>query len=65
MCGAVIHGPGDVRVEERPAPVITAPTDAIIRLAATYVCGSDLWSWRGTDPVTEPTLGNLGLLTVR
>jgi threonine dehydrogenase-like Zn-dependent dehydrogenase len=50
-----MYAPGDVRVEERPDPAITAPTDAIIRLAATCVCGSDLWSWRGTDPVTRPT----------
>jgi threonine dehydrogenase-like Zn-dependent dehydrogenase len=50
-----MYAPGDVRVEERPDPAITAPTDAIIRLAATCVCGSDLWSWRGTDPVTQPT----------
>ncbi len=55
MRGAVLYGPGDIRVEERPDPVIAAPTDAIIRLAATCVCGSDLWSWRGTDPVTQPT----------
>jgi threonine dehydrogenase-like Zn-dependent dehydrogenase len=55
MRGAVTYAPGDVRVEERPDPAITAPTDAIIRLAATCVCGSDLWSWRGTDPVTQPT----------
>jgi threonine dehydrogenase-like Zn-dependent dehydrogenase len=42
-------------VEDRPDPQITAPTDAIIRLAATCVCGSDLWSWRGVEPVTQPT----------
>jgi threonine dehydrogenase-like Zn-dependent dehydrogenase len=50
-----MYGPGDVRVEERADPAIINPTDAIIRLAATCVCGSDLWSWRGTDPVTQPT----------
>jgi threonine dehydrogenase-like Zn-dependent dehydrogenase len=50
-----MYGPGDVRVEERPDPVIIKPTDAIVRLAATCVCGSDLWPWRGTDPVTQPT----------
>lgn len=55
MRGAVMYAPGDVRVEERPDPAITAPTDPIIRLTATCVCGSDLWSWRGTDPVTQPT----------
>ena len=50
-----MYAPGDLRVEGRPDPAITAPTDAIIRLAATCVCGSDLWTWRGTDPVTQPT----------
>jgi threonine dehydrogenase-like Zn-dependent dehydrogenase len=55
MRGAVMYAPGDVRVEERPDPAIINPTDAIIRLAATCVCGSDLWCWRGTDPVTQPT----------
>jgi len=54
MRGAVIHGPGDVRVEDLPEPVILAPTDAIVRLTATCVCGSDLWDFRGINPVTEP-----------
>jgi threonine dehydrogenase-like Zn-dependent dehydrogenase len=55
MRGAVIYAPGDVRVEQRDNPVITKPTDAIIKLAATCVCGSDLWDWRGINPVTRPT----------
>jgi threonine dehydrogenase-like Zn-dependent dehydrogenase len=55
MRGVVIHSPGDVRVEDRPDPVIVDPTDAIIRLSSTCVCGSDLWNFRGIDPVTEPT----------
>jgi threonine dehydrogenase-like Zn-dependent dehydrogenase len=54
MRGAVMYGPGDVRVEERDDPTIVKPTDAIIRLAATSVCGSDLWDWRGINPVTQP-----------
>ena len=47
MRGAVMHGPGDVRVEEREAPQIVEPTDAIIRVSAACVCGSDLWPYRG------------------
>ena len=43
MRGAVLHAPGDVRLEERDDPTIVEPTDAIIRLSATCVCGSDLW----------------------
>jgi len=54
MRGAVIYAPGDVRVVDREDPKIQAPTDAIIRVSATCVCGSDLWAYRGIDPVTEP-----------
>src|SRR6266567_3263191 len=55
MRGAVLYAPGDVRFEDRPDPTIANPTDAIIRMSATCVCGSDLWPYRGTDPVTAPT----------
>jgi threonine dehydrogenase-like Zn-dependent dehydrogenase len=54
MQGAVLYGPRDVRFEERPDPTIIEPTDAIIRIAATCVCGSDLWPYRGIEPVTQP-----------
>ncbi len=54
MRGAVIHAPGDVRFEERDDPKINHPTDAIIRTVVTCVCGSDLWAYRGVDPVGEP-----------
>src|SRR5215211_2579167 len=49
MRGAVMHGPGDVRVEEREAPQIVEPTDAVIRVSAACVCGSDLWPYRGIE----------------
>ena len=49
-----MHAHGDVRVEDLPEPTIQAPTDAIIRLAAARVCGSDLWPHRGSDEVSEP-----------
>jgi threonine dehydrogenase-like Zn-dependent dehydrogenase len=55
MRGAVIHGPRDVRFEERPAPKLERPTDAIIRISAACVCGSDLWPYRGANPITAPT----------
>ena len=42
-----MHGPGDVRVEDREAPRIVEPADAIIRVSAACVCGSDLWPYRG------------------
>jgi threonine dehydrogenase-like Zn-dependent dehydrogenase len=54
MRGAVIHGTGDVRFEERKDPGIVAPTDAIVRLSATCICGSDLWDYRGVNAVPEP-----------
>src|SRR5436853_5520727 len=55
MRGAVLYAPGDVRFEERDVPTIIKPTDAIIRMSATCVCGSDLWPYRGINPVPEPT----------
>jgi threonine dehydrogenase-like Zn-dependent dehydrogenase len=54
MRGVVMHAPGDVRVDDLPEPTIQQPTDAIIRLAAACVCGSDLWPYRGADEVSEP-----------
>jgi threonine dehydrogenase-like Zn-dependent dehydrogenase len=55
MRGAVLHAPGDVRLEERDDPTIVEPTDAILRLSATCVCGSDLWPYRGVEAVPGPT----------
>src|SRR3954466_2323969 len=54
MLGAVLYGPGDVRFEERETPTILEPTDAILRISATCVCGSDLWPYRGIQPIKEP-----------
>src|SRR5438093_9683279 len=55
MQGAILYGPRDVRFEERAAPRIIEPTDAVIKMSATCVCGSDLWPYRGINPTTEPT----------
>ena len=54
MKGTVLYGPGDIRFEEVPEPKIEKPTDAIIRIAATCVCGSDLWPYRGISPGNGP-----------
>lgn len=54
MRGTILYGAGDVRVEDRPDPVIQEPTDAIVRTVATCVCGSDLWPFRGIDKVRRP-----------
>jgi threonine dehydrogenase-like Zn-dependent dehydrogenase len=55
MKGTVLYGPRDVRFEERAAPTIIKPTDVIIRISATCVCGSDLWPYRGISSFPEPT----------
>ncbi|HKQ86247.1 MAG TPA: zinc-dependent alcohol dehydrogenase family protein [Candidatus Acidoferrales bacterium] len=55
MKGTVLYGRGDVRFEECETPKIIEPTDAVIRIAATCVCGSDLWPYRGIQPIAQPT----------
>jgi threonine dehydrogenase-like Zn-dependent dehydrogenase len=47
MRAAMFHGPGDVRIEQVPDPRIEAPTDAVVRVTAACICGSDLWPYRG------------------
>ncbi len=47
-----IHGTKDIRLEERPVPTIDAPTDAIIKVVAGCICGSDLWPYRGENDIT-------------
>lgn len=54
MLATVLHGPGDVRFEDVAEPKILKPTDAIIKLSATCICGSDLWPYRGLQPQTGP-----------
>ena len=49
MRGVIMHAPGDVRVEEREKPTIIEQTDAVIRVTAACVCGSDLWPYRGAE----------------
>ena len=55
MQGAVLHGPRDIRFENQPEPKISKPTDAILRLSATCICGSDLWPYRGIQRIGQPT----------
>jgi threonine dehydrogenase-like Zn-dependent dehydrogenase len=54
MRGAVLYGPREVRIDDRPDPRIVDPTDAVIRLSATCICGSDLWPYRGLNAASEP-----------
>ncbi|WP_425955970.1 zinc-binding dehydrogenase [Xylanimonas sp. McL0601] len=54
MLAAVIHGARDVRAEERPEPQLLTPHDAVVRVVAACVCGSDLWPYRGVTPTRAP-----------
>ncbi|MFI2752386.1 zinc-dependent alcohol dehydrogenase family protein [Cellulomonas sp. P22] len=55
MRGVLMYGPRDVRNETRADPQIREATDAIIRVTATCICGSDLWPYRGLEPLyAEP-----------
>ena len=51
MRATTIHGPGDIRVSEVPDPRIEHPTDAVVKVAAGCICGSDLWPYRGENPI--------------
>src|SRR3954449_8565017 len=55
MQATIIYGPHDIRFEDRPEPKIIQPTDAILRLSATCICGSDLWPYRGIADTAKPT----------
>ena len=55
MRATVLYGPRDIRFEDRETPKIVEPTDAVIRIALTCVCGSDLWPYRGLQPINRPT----------
>ncbi len=54
MKATIMHGPGDVRYETVPDPRIEKPTDALIKLSATCICGSDLWPYRGINDSSGP-----------
>lgn len=53
MQAAIFHGPGDIRIENVPDPRIQDPTDAIVRITHTAICGSDLWFYRGESDYQE------------
>src|SRR3954466_15082815 len=55
MLGTVLYGPRDIRFEDRETPKILEPTDAVIQISLTCVCGSDLWPYRGIQPIDGPT----------
>jgi threonine dehydrogenase-like Zn-dependent dehydrogenase len=63
MKAVVFHGIGDIRVDDVPEPRIQEPTDAIVRLTASAICGTDLHFIRGTVPGVKPgtVLGHEGV----
>lgn len=54
MRATLLHAPGDIRVEDVPDPQVLTPTDAVVQVVASCVCGSDLWPYRGISPVPRP-----------
>ena len=52
MRATTLHGLKDIRFTEVPDPAIEAPTDAIVRVVASCICGSDLWNYRGDNKIT-------------
>lgn len=65
MRGVIMHAPKDVRVDDVPTPGIVEPTDAIIKLSAACICGSDLWPYRGQEPTNNAPMGHeyVGVVT--
>ena len=51
MRATTLHGTRDIRLEERPDPTIEEPTDAVVRVVAACICGSDLWPYRGENDI--------------
>lgn len=54
MRATLLYGTRDVRLDQVPDPVVQRPGDAVVRIVASCVCGSDLWPYRGVLPVREP-----------
>ena len=54
MKAAIYYGEGHVEIGQRPDPRVVDPTDAVVRVVQASVCGSDLWPYRGADPVDGP-----------
>jgi threonine dehydrogenase-like Zn-dependent dehydrogenase len=49
MRATIMHGAGDVRIENVPDATLLEPTDALIRVTRTCICGSDLWPYRAME----------------
>jgi threonine dehydrogenase-like Zn-dependent dehydrogenase len=58
MRAVIMDAPGEIRVGEPEDPKIIEPTDAVIRITATCICGSDLWPYRGVEPADHTPMGH-------
>jgi len=58
MKAAIFRGKGNIKVENRPEPIIMLPTDAIVRVVLSCVCGSDLWFYRGVSDHAHGPIGH-------
>jgi threonine dehydrogenase-like Zn-dependent dehydrogenase len=65
MRAAIFNGPRRIDVGDRPDPIVTAPTDAVVRVVLACVCGSDLWYYRGESPHDLGPIGHefIGVVT--
>lgn len=57
MRAALVHGDHDVRIADVADPVLVEPTDVVVSVVLSCICGSDLWGYRGAFPIEEPTRG--------
>lgn len=58
MRAVIMDAPGTISVGHRDDPEIIEPTDAVIRIQATCICGSDLWPYRGVEPADHTPMGH-------
>jgi alcohol dehydrogenase len=63
MKALVYNGPGQLNLEERPKPTVQLPTDAIVKITKTTICGTDLHILKGDVPTCKPgtILGHEGV----
>ena len=58
MRAAIIEGPGAIKVADRAYPIVIEPSDAVVRVVLTCVCGGDLWQYRGESPFEPGPIGH-------
>lgn len=53
MRATLLYGAGDIRVDDVPDPAICEPTDAVVRILRSCICGTDLWPYRSMAPTEQ------------